>query len=132
SMQDNFAHCENLVREADKDRYLAALFAPAEHRPALFALYAFDVEIKQVPGRVMNPLAGEVRLEWWREWLAGNRLDEARGTPAAAALLDVIARYQLPVRLLDAIVEAHSFDLYDEPVATLEDLERYVTTTSSR
>ena len=34
-MQDAFAHCEALVRAADKDRFLATLFAPAEHRAAL-------------------------------------------------------------------------------------------------
>ena len=35
-------YCEDLVREADKDRFLASLFAPAERRPALLALYAFN------------------------------------------------------------------------------------------
>ena len=45
---NNFEHCAALVREADRDRYLATLFAPAEHRDALFALYAFNVEIARV------------------------------------------------------------------------------------
>jgi hypothetical protein len=35
-MQDAYHHCEELVRAADKDRYLAALFAPADRRDALF------------------------------------------------------------------------------------------------
>jgi NAD(P)-dependent dehydrogenase (short-subunit alcohol dehydrogenase family) len=34
-MQDAFAHCEALLRAADKDRFLTTLFAPAEHRNAL-------------------------------------------------------------------------------------------------
>src|SRR5229473_339788 len=38
-MQDAFAHCEALLRAADKDRFLTTLFAPAEHRDALFELY---------------------------------------------------------------------------------------------
>ena len=38
-MQDAFTLCEGLVRAADRDRFLAALFAPAEHRNAVFALY---------------------------------------------------------------------------------------------
>ena len=41
-MQDAFAHCEALLRAADKDRFLTTLFAPAEHRDALVALYAFN------------------------------------------------------------------------------------------
>ncbi len=40
--QGNFAHCEALVREADPDRYWASLFAPADKRPHLYALYAFN------------------------------------------------------------------------------------------
>ena len=47
-MQQAFAHCEALVRAADRDRFLAALFAPRERRGALFALYAFNVEIARV------------------------------------------------------------------------------------
>ncbi|MGC2781200.1 MAG: squalene/phytoene synthase family protein, partial [Bradyrhizobium sp.] len=47
-MQDNYAHCEALVREADKDRFLASLFAPADKRHHLFALYAFNLEIARV------------------------------------------------------------------------------------
>src|SRR3981189_961087 len=34
-MQQSFAHCEALVRAADRDRFLAALFAPRERREAL-------------------------------------------------------------------------------------------------
>ena len=62
-MQDAFAHCEALVRAADKDRFIAALFAPAEHRGALHALYAFNIEIARVREIIREPLAGEVRLQ---------------------------------------------------------------------
>ena len=31
----DFAHCEALTRERDKDRFLASLFAPAAARPLL-------------------------------------------------------------------------------------------------
>src|SRR2546421_565404 len=39
---DAFAHCEDLVREADKDRFLATLFAPAEARRDLLEAHRFD------------------------------------------------------------------------------------------
>ena len=48
-MTDSFDHCEALVRAADKDRFLATLFAPARYRRALFALYAFNIEVARVP-----------------------------------------------------------------------------------
>jgi 15-cis-phytoene synthase len=62
-MQDAFAHCEGLVRAADRDRFLTTLFAPAEHRPALLSLYAFNLEIVRVREAVHEPLAGEIRLQ---------------------------------------------------------------------
>ena len=41
-MREPFAYCADYLRETDRDRYLATLFAPADRREALFALYAFD------------------------------------------------------------------------------------------
>ena len=128
---DHFGYCENLVREADKDRFLATLFAPEKTRRQLFALYAFAAEIAQVPDRVREPMAGEIRLQWWRDVLAGSRASEARSHPPAAALFDTIVRARLPVpRLLD-LIEARSFDLYGEPMPTLAALEGYARMTSS-
>ncbi len=66
-MQDAFAYCAELVRDADRDRFLAALFAPAEQRDALFALYAFNVEVGRVREAAREPLPGEIRLQWWRD-----------------------------------------------------------------
>lgn len=124
-MQDAFAHCEGLVRLADKDRFLATLFAPAEHRPALFALYAFNLEIARIREAAHEALAGEIRLQWWSDVLGGTGRGEVAAHPVAAALLATVARYQLPPERLTALIEARRFDLYDEPMQTLADLEAY-------
>jgi 15-cis-phytoene synthase len=130
-MRDAFAHCEALLRAADRDRFLATLFAPAEHRDALFALYAFNVEITRVREAAREPLAGEIRLQWWSDVLGGAGRGEVAAYPEAAALLESIARYRLPVGRLDALIAARRFDLYDEPMATLADLEVYADSASS-
>src|SRR6516164_9435026 len=124
-MQDAFAHCEGLLRAADKDRFLTTLFASAEHRDALFALYAFNLEIARVREVVREPVAGEIRLQWWSDVLAGAGRGEVAAHPVAAALLATIARYRLPLEPFKALIEARRFDLYDEPMATLADLEAY-------
>ena len=124
-MQDAFAHCEGLLRAADKDRFLTTLFAPAERRDALFALYAFNVEIARVREVVREPVAGEIRLQWWSDVLGGADRGEVAAHPVAAALLASIARYRLPPERFKALIEARRFDLYDEPMATLADLEAY-------
>ena len=75
-MDENYRHCEALVRAADKDRFLATLFAPADKRGPLFALYAFNAEITSVRERAREPMPGEIRLQWWRDvhqWRADGR-----------------------------------------------------------
>lgn len=130
-MQDALAYCADLVRNADRDRFLATLFAPAEHRGALHALYAFNLEVARVREAAREPMPGEIRLQWWHEVIAGERAGEASANPVAAALLDAIARYRLPEARLTGCIEAHRFDLYDEPMATIGDLEDYARRTSS-
>ena len=125
------AHCEALVRAADKDRFLATLFAPAEHRGALYALYACNIEIARVRELVHEPLAGEIRLQWWSDLLHGAGRGEVAAHPVAAELLAAIARYRLPVDRLEALIAARRFDLYDEPMGTLADLETYAEGASS-
>jgi len=127
----NADHCAALVREADRDRYLATLFAPAEHRDALFALYAFNVEISRIRDVAREPMPGLIRLQWWREVFEGQRDGEAAAHPVAAALRDALGRYGLLAAPLLELLDAREFDLYDEPMATMADLEMYAIRTQS-
>jgi 15-cis-phytoene synthase len=128
---DAFAYCTELVRAADHDRYLATLFAAADRRGALFALYAFNSEVARVRDVARQPLPGEIRLQWWSEVLRGERDGEANANPVASALLATIARYQLGTDILLNLIEARRFDLYDEPMASVADLEAYLKQTFS-
>ena len=130
-MDTNYRHCQDLVRTADKDRYLATLFAPADRRDALFALYAFSSEIATARDRAREPMPGEIRLQWWRDVLNGERGGEASANPVAAALMETVARFALPVPRLTDLIEAHAFDLYDDPMANFDVLEGYLRHTSA-
>jgi 15-cis-phytoene synthase len=124
-MQDAFAYCAELVRADDRDRFLASLFAPAAHRGALHALYAFNIEVTRVREAAREPLPGEIRLQWWTDVLNGERDGEASANPVAAALLATIAQHQLAADVLCDLIEAHRFDLYDEPMSDIAALETY-------
>jgi 15-cis-phytoene synthase len=124
-LQDAYVHCEALIRTADKDRYLAALFAPAEARAHLHALYAFAGEIVRVRAVAREPLPGEIRLQWWRDVLNGGAWGEVSANPVAAALIDTVARCGLPKERLIAFIDVHTFDLYDDAMASLADLDAY-------
>jgi len=130
-MQDAFAYCAELLRSADRDRFIASLFAPADRRGALHALYAFNVELARVRDAAHTALPGEIRLQWWSDVVGGERAEEAGANPVASALLQTIERYQLPSGKLTDLIEARRFDLYDDAMAGITDLESYASKTSS-
>ena len=130
-MQDAFSHCADLVRAADRDRFIASLFAPADRRPALQALYAFDAEVARVREVAHTALPGEIRLQWWSEVIARERDGEANANPVASALLATMEKFQLRRELLLDLIEARRFDLYEDPMPTLAELETYLRRTSS-
>ncbi|HEY6630241.1 MAG TPA: phytoene/squalene synthase family protein [Rhizobiaceae bacterium] len=114
-----------LVRAADRDRYVAALYAPEDRRADLVALYAFDAEISGIRERVSQPLPGEIRLQWWRDVIAAPDAAAGAGHPLAEALLAAMERRNLPREALLNYLDAKIFDLYDDPMPTRGDLEGY-------
>src|ERR1700691_4897579 len=105
-MQDAFAYCTELVRTADRDRFLASLFAPMERRAALNALYFFNVAVTRMREAARQALPGELRLQWWSEVLNGERREEANPSPVAAALLATIEQHGLAADKLSALIAA--------------------------
>ena len=130
-LAEAYAHCEALTRAHDRDRWLAGLFAPAPARKHLYALTAYSYEVSRLREIMREPLAGEMRLQWWREAIGGERTGEAQANPVAAALIDTIERFGLPRQAFDDLVAARIFDLYDDPPATMRDLEGYCGETCS-
>lgn len=116
-------------RESDPDRYITLLWLPAELRADVAAVYAAAAEIEAVPLRVKEPVAGEIRLQWWAEVVDGRR--EHSGHPVASALLDCIRRRRLPRRAFADLAQAHVFDLYHDPMPDMTTLEAWCGETSS-
>jgi 15-cis-phytoene synthase len=123
----DYAACDTLLKRDDRDRWLASLFLSAALRPHIQALYAFSLEIARVRQLVSEPALGEMRFQYWREVLAG----EGGGNPVAAALLDTMARFNLPRDPLIGLIDARLFDLYDAPMPTIAALENYAKATAA-
>ncbi|MDZ7600748.1 MAG: phytoene/squalene synthase family protein [Hoeflea sp.] len=119
------------LRRVDLDRYLALLLMPEAVRDDILALMLFNAEIASIRDRVREPLPGEVRLQWWRDVLSGEREGEARAHPVAAALLDVMTRRAMPAAPLITMCEARIFDLYDDPMPDRASYEGYAGETAS-
>ncbi len=124
--------CIDLVRTHDFTNYAASLFVLPETRRAWIALAAFNVEVAQVRDHIKQPLPGEIRLQWWRDALTGKADEgEASGNPVAAELLRAIAQYDLSVEMLVRLIDAHVFDVYDDPMPDMAALEAHCRDTSA-
>jgi phytoene synthase len=131
SLASHYEHCGTLVHQHDRDRWLANLFAPADKRPHLHALYAFNVEIARIRDVVSDPMPGEIRMQWWTDALQDAARGDVQGHPVAHAVLDTIARCALPRADFTAFIEARRFDLYDDPMPDVAALMAYCDATSS-
>jgi phytoene synthase len=110
----------SVARAFERDRYLAALLAPRRVRDDLVVLAAFAGETGRIPVMVREAMAGEIRLQWWRDAIAAG--NPASGHPVADALLATAARHCLPPALLLDVIDAVSERLDDQPFADLAQL----------
>ena len=132
-MSADEAHCLDIVRRQDRDRFLSTLFAPDAKRPHLLALYAFNAEVSRIRTVVSDANIGMIRLQWWRDTVeslyAGGT---GGGHPVAGALAGAIAEGGLPMTALLDLITAREFDLFDDRMPGLTELEAYLGETQSR
>ncbi|HUO55213.1 MAG TPA: phytoene/squalene synthase family protein [Rhodoblastus sp.] len=134
-LAQHYEICGSNLRESDRDRWLACLFAPDAARPHLFALYAFNAEAARVREHVSQPILGEMRLQWWADALKAPVGEATRGDlhahPVADALLATIESCALPREKLLDYLEARRFDLYEDPAPDMAFFDRYCDETCS-
>ncbi|MFN3075410.1 MAG: squalene/phytoene synthase family protein [Alphaproteobacteria bacterium] len=104
------------LRRRDRGRYAACMFAPADRRVGLLTLYAFNLEISSIWEKIREPLAGRIRLQWWRDSIGDLYDGEPVGArhPLFPPLVQTIAGYHLPRDLFDALIDAHERDMEGE------------------
>jgi phytoene synthase len=101
-----------IVRAADRDRFLAALFAPEPARSDLLALLAFDHELARTRMVTREPMLARIRLQWWREavaeaWAAGT----PRAQPIVESLSETVRRHRLAPERLEYLIDAHDEEI---------------------
>lgn len=113
------------LRTHDFDWYAALQFAPSDKRPACMALFAYLAEVARIRSLVSDPMPGEIRLQYWRDTLSGTSHGAVEANPLAANLLQAIDVHAMPTAPLLAVLDARTFDLYDDAHSTMNDLEGY-------
>ncbi|MEM9287493.1 MAG: squalene/phytoene synthase family protein [Pseudomonadota bacterium] len=118
--------CASHLKDLDKPRYIACLFAqPADQAP-LIALHAFHSELSRIRDSVSEPMLGEIRLTWWREALDGIVAGQPRRHPVVEALAGPIQDKRLDVTQLNAMIDAREGDLYDDAPVDMAAAQDYI------
>ena len=100
------------VRETDRDRFLAALFAPEPARRDLLAVLAFDHELARTRIVTREPLLARIRLQWWREAsVEAAGTGKARAQPIVDALCEAVRRHGLAHDALAALIDAREEEI---------------------
>ena len=109
----------DLVRSADRDRFLGALFAPEPARTDLLALLAFNHELARTRSVTREPMLARIRLEWWREAAAeAAGAGKPRAQPVVESLSETVRRRRLRPPDLVALIDAREEEI-DGPLDVL-------------
>jgi len=101
-----------LVRQMDPDLFHAALFAPEPARERLMVLYAYDIELSKAALRASEPLIAAMRLQWWRDLVAGIEAGEPpRQHEVAGPLHGLLTAHALPAVDLALLADAREIEL---------------------
>lgn len=119
--------CASLVKRGDPDRFLATMAVPPAHRPALFTLYAANLEIARAPWVTTEPVVAQMRLQFWRDTVAYPENPPAH--EVAGPLARLVADRHLPASLFDRLISARESDIERAPFADSAALWAYLEAT---
>ena len=126
---DDLTACAELVERGDVPRFRATMAAPVSARPALFGLYAFNIEVSRAPWVTQEPMIAEMRLQWWRDAL--EEIGKGEGIRRHEVVTPV-SQYLTPAGagILDGLIEARRWDIWKEPFEDDAHFRRYLDATS--
>lgn len=123
TMTDALSVCAAPVERGDPDRFLAVMAAPPECRAALFALYAFNLEVARAPWVTQEALLAQMRLQFWRDLVRG---EAPPSHEIAPPLMDLVHRRQLDLAALIRVIDAREIEIGTQaPFADEAALWRY-------
>ncbi|HAT35390.1 MAG TPA: squalene/phytoene synthase family protein [Rhodospirillaceae bacterium] len=123
-------YCRDLVREAAHESYVTSLFAPADRRPALWAIFAFNHEIAKTRETVSETTLGEIRLQWWRDAIGEIYDGSPRRHQVVQALDGAVGRWGLSRGRFETLIDGRARDLSDEPFRDSAQLLAYLNDTT--
>ena len=121
--------CRRLNAHHGKTYYLATWLLPPAKRPFVHALYGFARHVDDLVDDMSAPLSAEDRAQrlhtWGQDFLADLEWG-ATSDPVSRAVIDTIARWQLPPAYFADFLDAMAMDLTVTEYETYADLEKYM------
>lgn len=119
------------LKQADPDRYRAALFGEEPVRERLILLYAFHLELAKVPELVSEPMIGQIRYQWWRDAIAEiYETDSVRAHEITTPLRRLLLDYDVPRFWVDQLIDGRERDIDPRPFSNLTEAQDYCAQTS--
>ena len=120
-LQQAYDHCEDVTAVNSRSFFLASRLLPPEKRQAVRALYAFC----RVTDDIVDHPSGNVSEDlsvWTKQSLSWN---PPKDNLTAVAWADTRARYHIPQRYAEQLIEGVSMDLHKTRYNTFESLANY-------
>ncbi|MEM7477340.1 MAG: phytoene/squalene synthase family protein [Planctomycetota bacterium] len=135
SLGESYAWCREICHASKSSFYSSFALLSPDRRNSMFTLYAFARISDDLADEPMDPKKRQELLDAWRQTLG--ELEQQQGVPKLPdclqeyhllwpALDDTMHRFQMPISLLDDIVEGVMMDVKGEiRLGTWQELDRY-------
>jgi phytoene synthase len=129
ALRAGYARCRAINAEHGRTFFLATLLLPPAKRPFVHALYAFARHVDDIVDDMSPRLGTDERAERLHTWSIDFLADlewGATSDPVSRALIDTVARWQIPTSYFADFLESMRMDLTISSYPTYDDLARYM------
>ena len=116
-------YCRDTVRTFDRDRWLACTFAPAQARRRLMVLYCLNVELARIPELITEPMAGHIRLQWWRDSIEALEAGRVGDHAVLRRLANMVEEDDVAILDIAALIDAREHDVEDTGFGDMGEFE---------
>lgn len=129
ALRESYLRCRKLNAQHGKTYFLATRLLPPGKRPFVHALYGFARYADEIVDDLASTLSPEEKAaaltNWGNQVLADLKVGSS-ADPIAAALVDTVTRWQIPIAHIEAFLKSMAMDLTVTQYATYSDLYEYV------
>jgi phytoene synthase len=128
-LQQSYLRCRELNAKHGKTYFLATRLLPPAKRPYVHALYGFARYADEIVDDLASTLTPEQKadqLNTWGDTVLKDLTAGSSADPIAAALVDTVNRWNIPLAHFEAFLKSMRMDLTVTEYQTYEDLYEYV------